>query len=325
MTNDEASAFWVIGSGLGEIRTERLAPPREQEVLVRTLYSGISRGTEALVFRGEVPRSEFQRMRAPFQCGEFPAPVKYGYLSVGVVEAGPPTLLGRAVFCLHPHQTCYVVPASAVYQLPETVPPERAVLAGNLETAVNALWDACPRIGERIAVVGGGVVGCLVAYLAGRIAGCRVELIDTNPARAPVAEVIGVAFASPDAAAPEADRVIHASGSGEGLASALRLAAFEATVLELSWYGERTVAAPLGGAFHSRRLTLRSSQVGSMAADQRCRWTRRRRMELALSLLSDPRLDALISGESRFGQLPQVMARLAQSPGDTLCHRIVYP
>jgi 2-desacetyl-2-hydroxyethyl bacteriochlorophyllide A dehydrogenase len=324
MANNHASAFWVVATARGELRSEPIPQPREEEVLVHTLYSGISRGTEALVFRGEVPPSEYQRMRAPFQRGEFPAPVKYGYLSVGEVEAGPSALIGRSVFCLHPHQTRYVVPASAVYPLPQSVPAERAVLAGNLETAINALWDAAPRVGERIAVVGGGVVGCLVAWLAGRIPGCRVELIDTNPARARVAQALGVRFGSPDAAEREADRVIHASGTGEGLTSALRLAAFEATVLELSWYGERTVTLPLGEAFHSRRLTLRSSQVGSIAADQRARWTAGRRMELALRLLAEPVLDVLISGESPFGELPQLMARLAESPGDELCHRISY-
>lgn len=324
MTTGEARAFWIAAPGAGEIRPERLPHPEPDDVLVRAVYSGISRGTEALVFRGEVPASEAARMRAPFQAGNFPAPVKYGYVSVGVVEAGPAALAGRTVFCLYPHQTRYVVPADAVHVLPDDVPPARAVLAANMETAVNGVWDGAPRVGDRIAVVGAGVLGCLVAWLAGRIPECRVELIDTNAERAAIASRLGVGFATPDRAAPEADLVFHASGAPEGLATALRLAAFEAVVVELSWYGVRTVSLPFGEAFHSRRLTLRSSQVGAVAAHQRARWTQRRRMALALALLADPHLDSLITGESPFEALPEVMAALARGPGRDLCHRIAY-
>jgi threonine dehydrogenase-like Zn-dependent dehydrogenase len=292
---------------------------------VRTLYSGISRGTESLVFRGEVPPSEYQAMRAPFQVGDFPGPVKYGYCSVGVVEEGPAHLLGRTVFCLHPHQTRYRVPAEALRLIPEQVPAGRAVLAANLETAVNGLWDAAPRLGDRIAVIGAGTLGCLVAWLAGRIPGCQVGLIDLKPQRAPIAAALGVGFAGPAEATPDADLVIHTSGSPAGLAQGLRIAGFEATVLELSWYGTREVPLPLGQGFHRRRLTIRSSQVGSVANAQRARWDHRRRMALALSLLADPVLDRLITGEDAFDDLPAVQARLALDPGDTLMHRIRYP
>lgn len=321
----ESWACWIEAPGRAGIRRAALDAAGPAEVQVRALHSGISRGTELLVFGGEVPASEFERMRAPFQEGEFPAPVKYGYASVGTVEQGPEALLGRAVFCLYPHQTRYVVPADAVHLLPEGLPAARAVLAANMETAVNALWDAAPRIGDRIAVVGAGVVGLLVAWLAGRMPGCAVEVIDTNPARGVVAERLGVAFASPQAASPEADLVLHASGSAAGLATALRLAAFEATVLELSWYGQRAVTLPLGEAFHSRRLTLRSSQVGQVATAQRARWSHQRRMALALSLLRDPALDALVTDSAPFAELPAVLGRLAAGAPGTLCHRIDYP
>lgn len=292
---------------------------------MRTLHSGISRGTEMLVFRGEVPSSEFDRMRAPFQEGDFPGPVKYGYASVGVVVEGPDTLVGRPVFCLHPHQTQYVVSADAVHPLPEGVPPARAVLTANMETAINALWDASPRIGDRIAVVGGGVVGLLVAWLAGRVPGCEVELVDLRPSRQVVAQALGVAFAEPRNATPEADLVVHASGSAAGLVTALKLAAFEATVIEMSWYGRREVALPLGEAFHARRLSLRSSQVGHVATAQRARWSHRRRLGLALSVLRDPVLDLLITDNAPFDELPDVMARLSAGSPDTLCQRIDYP
>jgi threonine dehydrogenase-like Zn-dependent dehydrogenase len=322
--DDGARAYWVAEPGRGEVRAEAVPAPGPDDALVRTLFSGISRGTESLVFRGEVPPSEYRTMRAPFQAGEFPGPVKYGYCSVGVVEAGPAELRGRAVFCLHPHQTRYCVPAAALHPLPDGVPPGRAVLAANLETAVNALWDAAPRLGDRIAVVGAGTLGCLCAWLAARIPGCHVDLVDTNAARAAVAAALGAAWHRPGELAPGHDLVIHASGHPDGLAEGLRLAGFEATVLELSWYGTRLVPVALGQAFHQRRLTLRSSQVGSVATAQRARWDARRRMALALSLLSDPTLDRLVTGEDAFEDLPAVQARLARAPGDTLTHRIRY-
>jgi 2-desacetyl-2-hydroxyethyl bacteriochlorophyllide A dehydrogenase len=321
----QASAFWVTAAGEGKLLGETLAEPGPHEVLVRTLYSAVSRGTEALVFRGEVPPSEHARMRAPFQQGDFPAPVKYGYINVGEVEQGPESLIGKPVFCLYPHQTRYVVAADAVTPIPPGVPARRAVLAANMETAVNALWDLAPRIGDRVAVVGGGALGCLCARLATQIPGCRVELVDANPRRAEIAAELGVAFAVPDAATLDADAVIHCSGSGPGLASALRLAGFEARVLELSWYGARAVALPLGEAFHAKRLQLISSQVGSVSAAQRARWSHRRRLSLALRLLEDPVFDALITDESPFDALPEVLAELSKGPGETICHRIAYP
>ena len=324
MRADTARAFWIAAPGIGEIRTEPLPAPSGDDVRVRALYSGISRGTEALVFQGRVPATERQRMRAPFQSGEFPAPVKYGYANVGVVEEGPHDLLRRHVFVLYPHQTTYVVASQAVHLLPGDVPPARAVLAANLETAINAMWDARPHAGDRISIVGAGTVGCLVAFLAGRIVGCDVELIDVNPRRAEIARALGVRFATPGAASETVDVVVHTSGSASGLDVALRVAGFESTIVEVSWYGDGAVPAPLGGAFHARRLTLRSSQVGHVASSQRARWDSRRRMAFALSLLADPVLDVLITGESEFDSLPGVMARLAAEPGDTLCHRITY-
>ena len=264
-----AEALWYSGPGQAEIREETLATPGADEVRVRALYGAISRGTEALVLAGRVPQSEFERMRAPFMAGHFPFPVKYGYATVGRVEGGPEHLLGRMVFTLHPHQNLFNIPASAVVMLPENVPPQRAVLAANMETALNAVWDAAPGPADRIAVVGAGVVGSLVAYLCGRLPGAEVTLVDINPARAELARALGVGFAKPEAATGDCDLVVHASGNPAGLATALALAGEEATVLELSWYGDATVPAPLGGAFHSRRLRLVSSQVGQIAPSHR--------------------------------------------------------
>jgi len=313
-----------MGPGRGEIRGEALRPPVNGEVVIRAMYSGISRGTEALVFGGRVPPSEWDRMRAPFQEGNFPAPVKYGYSMVGRVERGPDALTGRMVFVLHPHQTRFIVPADDVHVLSDGTPPSRVVLAALLETALNGVWDARPHVGDRIAVIGAGTVGCLAAWLVSRIPGCDTELIDINPRRATVARALNVRFAEPSAAARDADLVIHASGTPEGLALALDVAGVEAPIVELSWFGDRTVPLSLGGAFHARRLTIASSQVGRIAPSQRARWDTRRRMQLVLRLLRDPHLDVLISGESEFEDLPEVMAQLALAPGDTLCHRIRY-
>ncbi|MBS0347580.1 MAG: zinc-binding alcohol dehydrogenase [Proteobacteria bacterium] len=320
-----AQAFWTVAPGRGEIRRTPLRAPGADEVLVRSLRSGISRGTESLVFRGQVPPSQWTAMRCPFQEGDFPGPLKYGYASVGCVEAGPAALLGRRVFCLYPHQDWYVVPADAVIPLPDAVSDARGVLAANMETALNGLWDATPRLGDRVAVIGAGVVGSLVAALAARIPGVRVELIDRDPRRAGLAARLGCAFATPEQASADADLVIHASGHPDGLATALRIAGFEASVVELSWYGDQPVALPLGEAFHARRLTLRSSQVGSVATPQRARWSHRRRLALALELLADPVFDALLSGESPLAELPAVLPRLADAPDGALCHVVTYP
>lgn len=322
--NRSARAFWLRSPGHGELRDITLAEPAEDEVLVRALYSGVSRGTETLVFRGGVPESQHAAMRAPFQEGDFPGPVKYGYLSVGEVEEGPDELVGRTVFCLYPHQSRYVVRVNAVTVVPERVPAERAVLAGTVETAVNALWDAAPLIGDRIAVVGGGMVGCSVAALLARFPGVRLQLVDADPERAKTAEALGVDFATPDSALGDCDLVVHASATEAGLTRALQLLAPEGTVVELSWYGDRRVALPLGEAFHSRRLTVRSSQVGTVSPAARAGRGYADRMALALDLLADPALDALITGESAFEQLPDVMPRLASGEIPALCHRIRY-
>ncbi|SDO16461.1 zinc-dependent alcohol dehydrogenase [Vreelandella arcis] len=323
--SDNATAFWVTHPGHGELRQEVLPALDEGDVLVHTLYSGISRGTESLVFNARVPESEFSRMRAPFQAGDFPTPVKYGYASVGNVAQGPSHLQNRRVFCLYPHQDQYVVPATAVLPLPDGVPAKRAVLAANMETAINGVWDAEPVLGERISVIGAGVVGALVAYLCSRIPGVEVQLVDINPAREALAKQLDVPFCLPAQAREAQDCVIHASGHPDGLRHALSIAGTEGRIIEMSWFGESEVTLPLGGAFHSQRLTLRGSQVGQLPPKLRPRWDYSRRLNLALSLLVDDRLDALISGESDFDAMPELATQLF-SPGSTaLCHRLRYP
>ena len=324
MFRGDARAFWLRAPGDGELRDVEVGSAASGEVLVRTRFSGISRGTETLVFRGGVPADQYQAMRAPFQDGDFPGPVKYGYLNVGVVEEGPPGLLGRTVFCLYPHQTRYVVPTADVVAVPDDVPPERAVLTGAVETALNALWDAPPLIGDRVTVVGAGMIGCCVARLLAGFPAVSVTLVDVDVSRAEVATALGVEFATPGTAPPDQDRVIHTSATAAGLRLALQLLANEGEVIEMSWYGDTDVSVPLGGAFHSRRLAIRASQVGLVAPPRRSSRTNVDRRALALRLLRDPAFDALLTGRSAFDHLPETMAQIAAGSLPALCHVITY-
>lgn len=320
---EASSALWFEAPESCRLRQERLGQPSGNEVLVRTLFSGISRGTEALIFRGLVPESEFARMRGPHMDGSFPFPVKYGYAAVGQVEVGPSHLVGKEVFALFPHQDRFILPADQVTVLPDTLPARRAVLAANMETALNIIWDAGIQPGDRVAVFGAGVVGSLVAYLASRIVGTETIVVDLDTARQELAAALGLTFIQAGTLDGEFDVLINATASAEALQEAITHAGMEAKIVEASWYGDRPVSIPLGGAFHSRRLSLVSSQVGGIPALRRARWTYARRMAKALELLLDPRLDRLISGETAFSELPDAYARILSSQ-DTLCHRIRY-
>lgn len=318
-------ALWYTGSAQAEIRAGDLETPQAGTVRVRAIASGVSRGTERLVFLGDVPDSEYERMRAPFQDGDFPGPVKYGYAAVGTVEEGPDALLGRRVFALHPHQTVFDVPADAVALLPDDLPTERAVLAANMETALNAVWDAGLGAGDRVTVVGGGVLGLLVARLAVRTPGTEVTVLDADPERHEIAERFGASFALPRDATGDQDVVFHTSASGTGFDTAVRLCGMEAKLVELSWYGTRPVLAALGGAFHSRRLTLQSSQVGSVSPSRRARWSHARRLAKALDLLCDPVLDHLLDDPTDFDDLPARLPGILAVGGGFRCPVVRYP
>ncbi len=321
---ESVQALWYVGPGKAEIREERLSPLAEGHVRVRALYSAISRGTEALIAAGRVPESEYRRMRAPFMGGDFPFPVKYGYAMIGEVEAGPDAVRGRNVFALHPHQTKFDVPTEAVVPVPNEIPLSRAVLAANVETALNATWDASPGPDGRIAIVGAGVVGVLVGFLCARIEGAEVTLIDVDPAREALARSLGLNFATPAAAAGDCDFVFHSSATAEGLTTALNIAGDEATIVELSWYGAGTVAVPLGGAFHSRRLKIISSQVGKVAPSHRDEFTHRQRLEAALKLTAHPHLDALLAPVIAFRDLPARLPDILKPRSGVLCQLVGY-
>jgi threonine dehydrogenase-like Zn-dependent dehydrogenase len=320
-----ARSLWYAGKGVVELREAALPTLGPGEARVRTLYSGISRGTERLVLEGAIGRSEWERMRCPMQEGAFPFPVKYGYCAAGVVEEGPAGLVGRNVFCLHPHQDMFQVSAQSLAPVPEGVPVRRATLAANMETALNALWDSGAGPGDRIVVVGAGAVGLLVASLAARLPGAIVTAVDPERIRRPLVESLGAAFAAPDQAPAEADVVFHASAGGAGLRTAIACAGLEATIVEMSWYGDRPVEVRLGGAFHSRRLKLVSSQVGQVSPGRRPRWSYARRMDAALRLLDDPALDLLVAEEIAFEDAPRALPRILAPGAHGLAPVIRYP
>ncbi|HEY4405169.1 MAG TPA: zinc-binding alcohol dehydrogenase [Xanthobacteraceae bacterium] len=325
MNDRSIQALWYVGAGRAELRPESVVAPASGQVRVRALFGAVSRGTERLVFEGRVPPSQYQRMRAPHMAGTFPYPAKYGYATVGRVEEGPPPLQGRIVFALHPHQSVFAVASDLVVPVPAQVPPARAVLAANMETALNAVWDGAPGPSDRIAVVGGGVVGLLVARLCARMPGTQVTVVDIVEQRKEIVQALGAGFAAPAAAPQDCDLVFHASGTGAGLAAALRLAGEEAAIVELSWYGAGDVAAPLGEAFHSRRLRLIASQVGQVAPSHRSRWSRSARLAAALDLLADPALDNLLAPAVPFEDLPARLAEILGSQTDARCPLIRYP
>jgi NADPH:quinone reductase-like Zn-dependent oxidoreductase len=319
-----ALQLWCSGARRYDLRRDPLGAIGPDMLMVRALASAISRGTERLVFEGAVPASEYQRMRAPFQKGEFPFPVQYGYQSVGIVEAGPPDWLGRTVFALHPHQDVYVLPIAWAMPVPAGIPPQRATLAANMETALNALWDAGAGPGDRITVVGGGVVGLLVTALAAALPGADVTLVDVRPERAALARSLGAAFATPEAVRDDADIVFHTSASADGLRTALAAGGLEARIVEMSWYGDRAPAVPLGESFHSRRLQLIGSQVGHVSPSHRPRWPHARRLAKALALLDDARLDQLITHVIPFAEAPSRLPALLAGGEDALAILLDY-
>lgn len=321
----KALGLWTVAPGVAELRTHELPAPGPDQALVVTRASALSRGTERLVFQGRVPRNQWAAMRAPLQQGDFPFPVSYGYAAVGVVAAGPAALAGRRVFCLHPHHDAFLAPASMCIPVPDAVPDARAVLAANMETAVNILWDARPLVGERALVVGAGVVGLLVAFLLARIPGLDLAVCDVDAARRSLVEGLGARFCLPEDAPGDRDLVVHAAASEAGLRLALESCGFEARLLEASWFGDRLCGLPLGEGFHARRIALISTQVGAVAGAMRGRRTHGQRLALALDLLADARLDALVGPGIPFADLPARMAQaLDGGPGQPPCPLVTY-
>lgn len=318
-------ALWYVAPRMADLRAEELARPEADELLVRTCWSAISRGTERLVHKGLTDPAHSERMRSPMQVGDFPFPVKYGYCTVGRVEAGPEPFVGRDIFALHPHQDLFILPAEAAILVPEGVPARRATLAANMETALNALWDSGAGAGDRIVVVGAGVIGLLITYLCARLPGAEVHVLDPNAARRDLVEHLGARFVSCPTQVTDADVVFHASATSKGLEAALSCCGTEASLVEVSWYGDEAVTVGLGGPFHYKRLKLVSSQVGALPPMRQPRWTTRRRLEKALDLLKDAALDALITQEVAFDDLPASLGRILDGPSDDVATVVHYP
>jgi len=304
----------------------------KDEVLVKALYSGISRGTESLVYSGKVPSSEWSRMRCPNQTGEFSFPINYGYASVGkVISVGSDvtnTKAGDKVFVLHPHQDRFIVGDSWINVLPDDLQdPEIAVLSANMETALNANWDADIENRKSIVVVGGGVVGILTAYVAKQLSGKKPVLIDIDERKAELANKFGFDFAlARDAASEDFGKfecVFHTSASEKGLQLAIDLAVFEGRVIEMSWYGDKPISINLGGAFHSQRISLISSQVGHVSANKRQSHSHSDRMSLAMDLLRNSALKALLKPIVPFADLPDRLDEVLTS-SETLCPLVTY-
>jgi NADPH:quinone reductase-like Zn-dependent oxidoreductase len=311
----EAQTLWTVSAGQLGLKSGQLGQLAPGHLRCRALYSAVSRGTESLVFSGKVPESEWQRMRAPLQRGDFPFPVAYGYQMVAEVLEGP-LASGTRIFALHPHQDIFDLPAAFANILPAALPSRRAVLAANMETALNALWDSGAGPGDRIGVVGGGVVGLLVAFLAAGLPGAEVTLVDTDPSRDALATEFGAQFARAGQILPaDCDVVFHCSASAAGLETCFGMAGLESSIIELSWYGDGTVPAALGGAFHARRLRLTASQVGHVSPSRRPRWDYARRIAKALHLLMDDRCDALLESDIPFRETPERLPRILAKPG----------
>ena len=320
-----ATALWHMAPGTIHAQIDTLLPVREGEVRVQTHYSAISRGTERLVSLGAVPESEWQTMRAPFQSGEFPFPVKYGYSTAGQVKEGPEGLIGKSVFCLFPHQDHFIVPVEAVVPIPEHIPLRRATMAGNMETALNAVWDSGLSAGDRVAVVGAGIVGLLTGFLCAQMPGAEVSILDVNPDRVALGCEMGLNICLPDAAPNNCDVVFHTSVNEAGLATAIGCAGVESTIVEMSWYGDKSVNVGLGGAVHSKRLRFISSQVGMVSTQHRARWTYRRRLEKAVSLLDNEALDLLVRKDVNFTDAPGLLPAILDASNTDLPPLIKYP
>ncbi len=324
VTDRRASAFWTLGDRRGSLHEERLPKVPQGMCLIRTLYSAISPGTERLVFDGRVPQRLKEDMRVPYMDGGFPFPVKYGYSLVGRVVAGSHPWLNKTVHVMHPHQDLCLVRKDDLFEVPDGLPPARATLASNLETAVNALWDAHVQIGDASLVVGFGVIGSLVARLLAMMPEGHVEVYDTDAHKRALAHQLGFRLFDPARSARKFDLAFHTTGTAEGLQGALDHVGFEGRVVELSWYGTQPVNVHLGGSFHTERKTIISSQVSNVAAPQRSRWDCRRRKEFVFQLLSNPVFDHHVSHTVSFAELPEFFPRLAESPASYLSVLVTY-
>lgn len=323
-----ATAVWFPRASSAELREETLPPLGPGDVRITAIASAISHGTEMLVYRGQVPAD--LQLDLPTLRGDFAFPIKYGYASVGrVVEAGADAALvpGQHVFVLHPHQSSYVVPDTMPIALPDGLDPELGVFLANVETTLNVMLDAVPRIGDRVAIFGQGVVGLLLTQLVRRAGVSQLITIDPIRTRRDLSLRLGAdsALAPQDAMSLEVDLAIEASGNGTALQQAIDNVAFGGTVVVSSWYGTKPVQLMLGGAFHRRRLRIVSSQVGTIDAALQPRWSNRRRLDTARDLLSELDLAPLISHRLPLQRAAEAYVLVDEHPEDVVQVVLTYP
>lgn len=320
----EAKALWFRTRGHAEILEERLPRLRPGWCRLHTLFSAISPGTERLVYSGEVPEDLHREMRCPYMGGKFPFPVKYGYSLVGKITEGPEDSIGSVVHVLHPHQDQCIVRTEHTFPIPPQVPPSRATLASNLETAVNAIWDSEVTIGEHALIIGFGAVGSLVARLLSFMSGIKLEIVDANPSKIALAEKMGFKACDPGSVSGNFDLAFHASRSSDGLQLAVDRVGFEGRIIELSWYGTNKISLSLGGTFHSQRKAILSSQVATPSRRQRSRWDHARRRSLVFELLERSEFDSHITHSVPFGGLPDIYNKLKAHPTEGLSYLVKY-
>ncbi|HWN99800.1 MAG TPA: zinc-binding dehydrogenase [Blastocatellia bacterium] len=329
-----AVSVWFTSPRTVELRAASARPPSSGEVRIEALYSGISHGSEMMVYRGEVPPGLALDATLPTLQGSCTFPVKYGYASVGrVVDIGSDVSglsEGDLVFAFNPHETCYTVPATVVIRLPQKLDPPIGVFAANIETALNSLLDAAPRLGERVVVIGQGVVGLLITQLARRAGASLVITSDLYETRRRLSLSAGADLAvdpSTDSLSERvaamtrgtgADVVIEASGQPRALDDAIGIAALEGRVVVVSWYGTKRADLALGSDFHRKRLTLRSSQVSNIDPSLAPRWTVSRRRELAVGYLNELLLDDLISHVLTYDRAAEAYRLIDEQPGDVV-------
>lgn len=324
----QSKSLWFKNQFHAVMETEMLPvlPPNKKKnsCLIKTLFTAISPGTEYLVYSGGVPKKLYVEMRCPYMGGDFSFPIKYGYSLVGQVLDGPTSLKGKLIHTLHPHQDYARISAEDVYVIPDGISPQRATLASNMETALNAIWDSGVNIGDKVLIVGFGIIGSLIARILSFIPQVEVDVLDVQPAKITLIEQLGFSIYKEEKE-KKYDLAFHTSGSGPGLQTSINNVGLEGKIIETSWYGDKEVNLCLGETFHSQRKLIISSQVSHLPACKSARWDYKRRKEVVFQLLLHPEFDAHITHTIAFHNLPKLFQSLKKNRCQELSYLVYYP
>jgi 2-desacetyl-2-hydroxyethyl bacteriochlorophyllide A dehydrogenase len=303
-----------------DVREEPLPALAAGQVLAQTLCSAISPGTEMLVYRGQVPTEMAVDETIAALGGQFRFPLKYGYSAVGrVLELGPgvdSAWQGRTVFAFNPHESHVIADIAQLFPLPDDVDAETALFLPNMETAVNFLLDGAPLIGERVAVLGQGVVGLLTTALLARCPLANLTTFDHYPLRRETSLALGahVSLSPESSPALQADLTYELSGSPAALDAAIALTGFDGRIVVGSWYGQKRAALDLGGRFHRSRIRLISSQVSTLTPALSGRWDKARRLQVAWAMLRAVRPGRLITHRVPLAAAAEAYTLIDQHP-----------